>query len=141
VALTLIIAVACVGCQQNATKNNGSSVGASGPSAESPEAVGISPQISSLIEAYIRLSGEYCTEAAKVQDNATLHQYWPNLNRIQEEYNSVNDDLLIAAGKLTPKESKVLDDYMLGPRVQQSINQHKQARGRVESFAKPDRRQ
>ena len=28
VALTLIIAVACVGCQQNATKNNGSSVGA-----------------------------------------------------------------------------------------------------------------
>jgi hypothetical protein len=134
--LSLLIATAFAGCRQGTTPSSSAPAPSGGASAKpSAVAAGIPPELVQKVEALIRLNGQYCAMAEKVQDATTFKQHWDELSRIERESSSVTEDIMIAENKLTPQQRGALDRDLFTPRAKPSIDQQRQQKARVMALA------
>ena len=141
IGVSLLIAATFLGCQQGAPPGGSTpapSGGTAAPGSAKPAATaaGIPPELAQKVETLIRLNGQYCAVAEKVQDFATFKQNWDELSRIENELSSVSEDIAIAENKLTPQQREALDRDLFAPRAKPSIDQKQRQKARVMGFAK-----
>lgn len=109
-----VLVVLC-GCSRNGERNADNAAPAAA-SSESPQADaapptpnGISAELVSKVEELIRLTEEYNSVAAQVQDAESFKQHRDTLSAIENQLSPVVEEVMIGQGKLTPQQSAEFD--------------------------------